>query len=286
MKDVSSRQSTPLRVSPSLHHPAASQELPIVGIWRVGQALHSGSWSQLSLAQPADASGSPRFDYVIRQTSDASVEAKRQITNFVASASAVMHPNLIAVLDASTESQTPYLVMPKIDGVTMQSHLEQSPAKKLPVALWMVRQAAQGLQALHGAGWVHGDVKPSNILVGPRGHVTVLDLGFAARVHTITGGSYRGTPAYSAPESLSGQHAAIPAMDMYSLGKILWQWLTQIEPVSQSVLEPVATVVESLVDDDPAKRPTAKKIVKELLKLEIETLGQHIGPTTERRQAA
>ena len=282
MKDVSSRSKSLLKVTHSLQD---LNSCPIVGIWRVAEAIHVGQWSQLSLAQPADAIGSPRFDYVIRQTNDASVEAKRQNANFVAAATSVMHPNLIAVLDASTDSQLPYLVMPKIDGTTMQSHLEQPPSKKLPVALWLVRQVAQGLQALHEAGWVHGDIKPENISIGSRGHVTVLDLGFAARIHAVPGGSYRGTPAYSSPESLSGQHAAIPAMDMYSLGKVLWQWIAQIEPVSQSTLEPVAAIVESLVDDDPASRPSAKHVVKELLKLEIETLGQHIGPSTQRRAA-
>ena len=48
------------------------------------------------------------------------------------------------------------------------------------------------LDALHDAGWVHGDVKPENAIVGTSGHVTLIDLGFASRIHTLAGHHYRG----------------------------------------------------------------------------------------------
>jgi hypothetical protein len=115
-------------------------------------------------------------------------------------------------------------------------------------------------------------------MVGPRGHVTLVDLGFASRTHTLLRHQYRGTPAYSAPESLSSEMAAMPAMDIFSLGRVLWQWLIRTDKVSQSVLEPVAGLVESMVSTDPALRPNAASVAKHLLRLEIETLGRHIGP--------
>ena len=111
-------------------------------------------------------------------------EASLQIARFVAAATSANHPNLIPILDASTTAATPYLVMPRLEGESMQHHLTSAHKKPLPVALWLIRQIAQGLEALHTAGWIHGDVKPANALVGATGHVTLLDLGFAARVHT------------------------------------------------------------------------------------------------------
>ena len=57
----------------------------------------------------------------------------------------------------------------------MQQRLEADGYTPLPVALWLVRQIAQGLEALHASGWVHGDVKPENAIVGSRGHVTLVD---------------------------------------------------------------------------------------------------------------
>lgn len=259
----------------------------ILGIWRIGQTLHESRFAELSLAQPADAVCSPRWDYVIKRavTGEHQLEGRRQITQFIAAVSGAAHPNLVAMLDASTTASSPYLVMPRLEGRTMESHLGSDACMPLPVALWWVRQVAQALDALHAAGWVHGDVKPENAIVGPLGHVTLVDLGFASRVHTVPNHQYRGTPAYSAPESLSGDMAAMTAMDIFSLGRMLWQWMTRTEEVSRSMLEPVAELVEGMVAVDPAQRPEAEAVAKGLLRLEIETLGRHIGPTQPLRAA-
>jgi serine/threonine protein kinase len=182
------------------------------------------------------------------------------------------------MLDASSTSNQPYMVMPRLEGEPMQSHLESPSSKPLPVALWLVRQTAQALDSLHTTGWVHGDVKPANSIVGSRGHVTLVDLGFASRIHTLPNHHFRGTPEYAAPEALAGSLAAIPAMDIFSLGRVLWQWITRTEQVSQMMLEPVADLVQLMVSKDPDERPTASGVVQLLLQLEIETLGRHIGP--------
>ena len=171
----------------------------ILGIWRLGTPLHVSRSTELALAQPADAPRSPRWDYVIkRPVSESDMESVQQIGRFAAAAASTVHPNLVAVLDASTSSTLPYVVMPRLEGFSMEWHLDQT-HKPLPVALWFVRQTAQALAALHAAGWVHGDVKPANCMVGPRGHLTLVDLGFATRTHTVAAGCYRGTPEFSRP---------------------------------------------------------------------------------------
>ncbi len=157
--------------------------------------------------------------------------------------------------------------------------------KPLPVALWLVRQVAQALSAVHAAGWIHGDVKPENVIVGSGGHVTLIDLGFAAQIHTVNGSQFRGTPDYAAPELLSGNMAALPAADMFSLGRMLWHWLTQVQTDKEKSLEPVAELVERLVTNDPGERPVADAVTRQLLRLEINTLGQHFDPVTSRKAA-
>ena len=265
----------------------------ILGIWRLGEVIHESSTTQLSLAQPADAVGSPRWDYVIKRARNGAdqLEGNRQILQSIAAASCATHPNLIALLDASTTSNQPYMVMPRLEGEPMQSHLESTTSKPLPVALWLVRQLAQALDSLHTTGWVHGDVKPENSVVGSRGHVTLVDLGFASRIHTLPNHHFRGTPDYAAPEALAGTLAALPAMDIFSLGRVLWHWITRTEQVSQAMLEPVADLVQQMVSKNPNERPTAAEVVQQLLSLEIETLGRHIGPAnsnvvTAHRRAA
>ncbi|TWU50950.1 Serine/threonine-protein kinase PK-1 [Rubripirellula tenax] len=285
MTNVSPQRFPTIHVA-STNNGQSGNSTAILGIWRLGSLLHRSPTAELNLTQPADSVGSPRWDYVIKRAIGEDVESRRQINQFVAAASTIVHPNLVAVLDASNSSTTPYVVMPRLDGVTMQAHLDATDRKPLPVALWLVRQVAQALDALHSAGWIHGDVKPENTIVGSRGHVTLVDLGFACRIHTVAGSHFRGTPAYSAPETMSGNHAALPSADVFSLGRILWKWLTHTHPTNRSTLEPIADLVESMVSDDMNQRPTAGRVAKQLLKLEIETLGQHIGPADGIRRAA
>lgn len=256
----------------------------ILGIWRLGQQLHRGRCTGVSAAQPADAAGSPRWDYAVKFAPSASSAGGRQIRQFVAAASAVVHPGLVPVLDASTTAATPYLVMPRINGVTMQRQLaaERIP---LPVVLWLVRQVASAIDALHAAGWIHGDLQPANVIVGPRGHVTLIDLGCAARIHSAPVRIDRGTPQYAAPESLAGDTAALPAMDIFSLGRMLWQWLTRVEPICEFQLQPVAELVERMLAPQPGHRPAAREVSRQLLRQELETLGRHFGPGRVRRAA-
>ncbi len=275
------------RARGAAHRPAERPRPAILGIWRLGKPIQRGTTTELALAQPADATGSPRWDYVIKRAVHSDdIEACQQITRFTAAAAAARHPNLVAVLDASTSPISPYVVMPRLDGHTMQCHLDQSELKPLPVGLWLVRQVAQALATLHAAGWVHGDVKPANVMVGSRGHVTLVDLGFATPVHTMAGGHYRGTPDYCAPEAFVDNRAAMPAMDIYSLGRVLANGLTRSEQVSGRSIDPVTDLVARMSSEKPSDRPDAAGVATELLRLEIETLGHHIGPRSRGRRAA
>lgn len=275
------KQASSIGTSASKYRTSAAEYRPgVLGIWRLGQMLHRSETAELTLAQPADAHGSPRWDYVIKRAVGPQVEleGRQQVSRFIAAATSVSHPNLAAVLDGSVSAAAPYLVMPRLEGRTMGRMLADHDCQPLAVALWLVRQTAQGLASLHSAGWVHGDLKPANLIVGETGHVTLIDLSFASPSHTPFGPVFRGTPDYAAPELLEGRLAALPAMDLFALGRVLWRWLTNLQPVEEQLLEPVAGLVESMVDPTPERRPTAAQVASELLRLEIETLGSHIGP--------
>ncbi len=265
----------------------ATKRPSILGIWRLGRPIHRSSTTELTMAQPADAAGSPRWDYVVKRTLQREdIESCQQITRFAAAAVDAIHPNLIAVLDASTSAVAPYVVMPRLEGMTMQRCLEQAEAKPFPVTLWLVRQVAQALTSLHAAGWVHGDVKPSNVMVGSRGHVTLVDLGFATRVHTVSAGRFRGTPQYASPESLVDNIAALPPMDIFSLGMVLDQWIRREDRLDRQALAPAIDLMIKMTSPDCNDRPAASEVSRQLLRLEIEMLGRHIGPQNSRSDAA
>jgi len=263
----------------------------IVGIWKLGKRAHASEQSRLFLAQPADSTGNPRHDYMLRTTTDDRShrnESLAQLSRFTSAAAAVSHPNLIVVLDSSLESTTPFLVMPRLTGATLKAVMQMSRPQALPVILWTVRQAAQALDALHAGGWIHGDIKPANLFVSGQGHMTVLDLGFARPIGSASDGSFRGTPKYAATEHSAQTPApAAAAADIFSLGNVLLELLAWSSPTirERSRIEPIADLIAEMIATDPTERPTATEITQRLLRLEIETLGEHIQPQSLRKAA-
>lgn len=259
----------------------------ILGIWRVGETLQKTDQSLISLGQPADSTGSPRWDYVIKTfpNSMSTWTVKRHVTQVAAVGEKVTHPNLIGSLDASSTSITPYLVMPRLHAVSMQSLLTGRESKPLPVALWVTRQISEALMALHQAGWIHGNITPNHIMLQSNGHATLIDLGMTQKTHTSVTRCQGIDRKFASPESLSGEIAAMPAMDIFSLGRILWQWLTVATSSGPSLLEQVAMLVEAMLSPDPNDRPEIQSVVEQLKQLEFAALERHIGPSALPRAA-
>ena len=188
--------------------------------------------------------------------------------------------------------------MPFAAGVTLQAVLTAEAPLPLPHALWIARQVAEALQALHEHGWLHGDVKPANILVAPDGHVTLLDLSLAARIDEANAeGPLAGTLAYAPPEMFGTVTQRGPASDFYSLGVTLYQMLTGTLPfpadsaaaLAQAHLhEPppdprlgnprvtnrVVRLLKKLLAKPADQRPAGAALVAWLADLEIDTFSE------------
>ena len=93
-------------------------------------------------------------------------------------ASALNHPNIVTVFDASFDDDTPYVVSELIDGRTLRHDITKT---ALPVrrVLDIATQIADGLAAAHAAGIVHRDLKPENLFATKEGRVKILDFGLA-----------------------------------------------------------------------------------------------------------
>lgn len=130
----------------------------------------------------------------------------------------------------------PYLVTQLLPDGDLGALLQRSGPLPLEVALDLVAQVADGLADVHGAGVVHGDVKPSNVLLRRRGGgltAYVADFGVARDLASSAGGrpGTVGTPSYLAPE-LQGGGATDVRTDVYALGCLLWATLTGRPPAA------------------------------------------------------
>ena len=213
------------------------------------------------------------------------------------------HPNLTCLLSAHVKRPPYYLVFPYLDGATLGAALAAVPRVPTPHALWIARQAAEALQALHQHGWRHADVKPGNLWIAPDGHVTLLDLGLARRAGTAECDPQcvlAGTLAYAAPENFAALGLIEPASDVYSLGATLFQMLTGRLPFPDSdppslvaahlqrvppdprelqpdVPEPVVRLLQSMLAKQPGQRPGSADLVRRLWMLEIDTFHERFG---------
>jgi serine/threonine-protein kinase len=151
----------------------------------------------------------------------------------------VRHENVVEIYAFGELAQTPYFVMEYVPGTTVANWLDDGILEdRLPSvdeALGYIDQVCRGVAAIHKAGAVHGDLKPSNLLIGPASRVAVADMGLS-RLFDPTGqlGEHpmAGTPAYMAPEFARTDlpRELVQRGDVYALGVIAFEMLTGHQP--------------------------------------------------------
>jgi Protein kinase domain len=143
-------------------------------------------------------------------------------------AARLRHPNIVVIHDVGRQGGLYYIVMELIEGTTLAQLIKRQGALPLDRTVRIVQQVAGALDYAHQNGFVHRDVKPANIFVGPNDHVTLTDFGIAkaaAGASLTRTGALMGTPEYMAPEQISGQPVT-PAVDQYALGIVTYQMLS------------------------------------------------------------
>jgi serine/threonine protein kinase len=160
-------------------------------------------------------------------------EFRLRFANEAQAAGRLHHPGIVSVFDVGEdpENQDPYIVLEYVCGESLQRVLARE--KKLPLAraLKLAEELADALEYAHAQGVVHRDIKPANILVTEDGHAKIADFGIAKLnlAHFTIPGKVLGTPAYMAPEQLSGE-GSDGRSDLFSLGVILYVMVTGHSP--------------------------------------------------------
>jgi eukaryotic-like serine/threonine-protein kinase len=164
------------------------------------------------------------------------------------------HAHICAVYDIDEHDGHAFIVMERVEGVNLKTHMSRQ-TMTIHEIVAIALQIAEALEAAHGKGIVHRDIKPGNIVVNERGEVKVLDFGLARRFRAndtgevgLEGSTIPGRPLgtanYMAPERIL-QLPLDPRSDLFSLGVVIYEMATGRLPfAAASPSETVSNVLE------------------------------------------
>jgi serine/threonine-protein kinase len=228
---VNIRDSMPLGPAANrLITPTVQGVLPIapgtkLGPWEVQESIGEGSMGVVYRAYHAELerTGAVKVLQAIGPDPDTKSRFRREALAIAH----MRHPNILNVFDFGEYRGTPYMIVEYVPGGSLADRLESRPIDR-ETAVAYLRGIGEALDYAHSLGIVHRDVKPGNVLLAPDETPILADFGLVklmeSSVKSMTGVT-TGTPAYMAPEQVTGTDVG-PAADRYSLATIAFELLT------------------------------------------------------------
>jgi serine/threonine protein kinase len=260
----------------------------LIGPYRLVGQLGAGGMGRVFLAMSAG--GRPVAVKMIRAELAADPDFRSRFSREVSAARRVNGLFTALVVDADVDAQVPWLATAYVAGPSLAETVKEHGPLSAKSVLALAAGLAEGLNAIHAAGVVHGDLKPSNVLLaedGPR----VIDFGIshAAETAPLTHpGLVMGSPGFMSPEQALGKKVG-PRSDVFSLGAVLAyaasgerpfgtgspiELLDRVihgTPSLDKVPAEVRPLVERCLAKDPSQRPTAASLLAELGALQAAT---------------
>jgi hypothetical protein len=206
------------------------------GKWRIESKLGAGGMGTVFLAHDLALDRKVAVKVLARELS-ADAEFVARFEREARLTARLEHPNVVPVYSVGRHGVRPFMVMKKLEGMTLAQLIERRQASGSRLAraeiLAVFSQVSAGLSHLHAQGCVHRDLKAANIFVGPDGHATILDFGVlrdAGQTGLTRLGAVLGTPHYMSPEQARGSSAIDHRADVYALGVVLFECLTGTPP--------------------------------------------------------
>lgn len=225
------------------------------------------------------------------QVEDEATEMMTKLQEEAVHLARLNHPNIVTVFDFERKGDTAYIAMEMVEGVSLSQFLGRHGQLPLDEGIKVASAITAALEAAHGVGLLHGDLKPGNILLGSNGDIKVADFGTAQLVRDATNpdNQLEGTAGYLAPEVLRRQ-GSTQVSDLFSLGVVMYEMFAGERPfgkgsiggVLKRTLKGQVTALETLRDDlpedlrhlvmlllatDPRERPNSAEIVADRLAL-------------------
>lgn len=234
-----------------------------LGNYRLVQLLGRGGFAEVYLGEHQRLGTQAAIKVLHTQLADEDVGGFLKEAQTIAR---LEHPHIVRVLDFDVQQGTPFLVMSYASNGTLRQRHPKG--EKLPLAtiVGYVKQVADALQTAHDEKLIHRDIKPENMLLGRRNEILLSDFGIALVAQSSRYQNTQevaGTVAYMAPEQIQGKPR--PASDQYSLGVVVYEWLTGERPFHGSFTEIATQHVlvppPPLREKDPAIVPDVEQVV-------------------------
>lgn len=196
-----------------------------VGAYRILGPLGRGGMGQVLRAESLQ-DGSPAAVKILPLEHFGDRDAQRRFERECELVSRLRHPNIVRILSRGEDSGRLFLAMELIEGRTVEERIAERGYARSE-AVRALADLAAALEALHGAGVVHRDVKSGNVMRTPAGRHVLLDFGLARSADSLTLTSNRdivGTLPFMAPEQLRGE-TVTPAADVWAAGILLLHML-------------------------------------------------------------
>jgi serine/threonine protein kinase len=260
-----------------------------LGRYRILRLLGQGGMGAVFLAEDAIAHRQVALKFMKGDVED----ARERFLREARAAAALEDDHVVRIYHVDEIDGVPYLVMPFLQGESLEARLRRSGGRPLPLAevLQIGREAAAGLAAAHARGLIHRDIKPANLWLERKGEADgfrtlVLDFGLARPVsgtQKTQTGAVAGTPGYMAPEQADCK-TLDPRADLFSLGCVLYRLaagrpafegssvvalllaVATVDPPPAHQLNPqipveLSGLIIRLLAKDPARRPASTQEV-------------------------
>lgn len=200
--------------------------------------------------------GDVRALKVLLAAEGASEEARERFKREFQALERISHPSLIRVYEAGFEAGLDYYVMDCLPDAKSLTQFVSDNELSIWQAVKLLQEQALALDVAHRAGLIHRDVKPGNLLVDETGRPWVVDFGLARDVDRQTrltqSGAYLGTPAYMAPEQCADSAEVDARADVYALGAVLYELLTNRKPFESDSLTALLAEIFNRSPDRPS----------------------------------
>ena len=253
----------------------------IVAGYRIDGVLGCGGMGQVYLASDIELQRTVAIKLV-----DPRRQRPQELVREARLAASLDHPSICTIHGVDYLGEEPLLVMEHVKGIPLSKVIRGRRSISATTALDFARQIISAVSHAHDHGVIHGDLKSSNIMVGPNGHVTILDFGLARRAGRAGGeadetestrqspsSGAEGTVPYMSPEIIRGQPPSVQS-DIWALGVLLFEMLVGRRPFAggtpyelasnilgnqrsrmESLIRgPIREVIDRCLSVDPARR--------------------------------